>query len=170
MLSLIGVEPANEPDVSGDEHVPLMVRWDLVPAVYAHFVWPDGRIACELRLDRVSGRVFGVTLLNPPEASNHESDGDTQATAPTEAGVPVFDRAAFKLNPDLDPQVDVVDFEVEPSARWVGRYWVVSLGGDAAERWIESGPVGFGIDERHALVAMRIKRGSLPKGGPLVDR
>ena len=148
-----------------------MIRWRLVPSVYARFMWPDGRICCELSLDRVTGQIVGVTLLNPPRGNNGEPVASLEPDdAWIEEGVPVLDREPFDLNPDLDPQIKVADVPSEPWGSWDLNFYVIRFAGDDLQRWIQSGPVGFGITGGDELVALRIARSALPATGQLAQR
>jgi hypothetical protein len=152
------------PDVTGDEYVPLMIRWGMSPAVVWQAVWPDGRVCCEMMIARVGGRVADVTLLNPPAVSV-ESAGCS--TGWVEDGVPVVSLEPFEPNPDLVPQLKLVKVQCSPTAALVGGWLEIRLDESEPLRWATSGTVGFGIDVADRLVAIRVLEAGLPRSGSL---
>lgn len=165
MLEVLNLDGgAALPEVSGDEHVPLMVRWGLTAAVVWQAVWPDGRLCCEVKISRVGGRISGVTVLNPPPVM-----GQTEVCSGAweDAGVPVVSLAPFDPNPDLVPQRDVAEFRCSPTAVRSGEWVVFRFGDPTPVRWAVSGSAGFGIDDLDQLVAVRVLASALPQSSPL---
>jgi hypothetical protein len=165
MLEVLELDgDASPPEVSGDEHVPLMIRWRLTVAVIWQVVWPDGRLCCEVKISQVGGRIVGVTVLNPPPVVG---EADLCSDASDEVGVPVVSMAPFDPNPDLAPQRDVVEFRCSPSAVRTGEWVAFRFGDFTPARWAMSGSVGFGIDDLDQLVAVRVSAAALPGASPL---
>lgn len=165
MLEVLELDgDASVPEVSGDEHVPLMIRWGLAAAVVWQVVWPDGRLCCELKISRVGGRIFGVTVLNPPPFVD---EAEVCSGAWDDVGVPVVSLAPFDPNPDLDPQRDVAEFRCSPSAVRTGEWLEFRFGDFSSARWAMSGSVGFGIDDIDQIVAVRVLAAALPQSSPL---
>lgn len=166
MIKVLRVVPGWEPEITGDDYVPLMIGWGLVSSVYARFVWAGGRICCEVALDRWTGRVSRLAMLEVPTVAE-SPPSPTIVGSRVEPGLPVFDRAIFGLNSDDDPQASAVDVMSDPETTWSTRFFVVMFFPVDVHWWIETGSVGFGVTERDELVGLRLERSALPHAGPL---
>ena len=165
MLEVLDLdELAQAPDISGDEHVPLMIRWTLAPAVVWQAVWPDGRVCCEIKIGRVGGRINGLTVLNPPAATDTPVGS---ADVVEQVGLPVVNLAVFDPDPDLMPQRSVIQTRCSPVA-WMDEMWLeIRFREEGPIRWASTGPFGFGIDTNDKLISMRVLTAEVTSLGSL---
>lgn len=167
MLEAAGVDPTVlEPEIGGDEFVPLMVEWSVTPSVSWRAIWPDGTLCTEIWIDSVSRRVSEVTILNAPAPAGLRPE----STAAVEPGGPVFSLALFDPTPDLDPRTEFVDAVCSPSARLVGDWLEISFGDDVPTTWISSETFGFGVDDQRLLIAIRVQISSVPSSSALLTQ
>ena len=136
MLEVVELdEQCSIPEIGGDEHVPMMIRWGLTTGVIWRANFQNGQICCELKVASVGGRVYGFTILNPPPVSTglEESTGTWE-----EAGVPIVSLKNFDLNPDLVPQQKLVEVSCSPKAVRHGKWLETQFGDNPIERWAMS--------------------------------
>lgn len=160
MLEVLKIESGRPgPTVDGDEHVPVMISWGLTETVVWQLMFPDGRLCCEIIISKLGGRVFGVTVLNPPQIA---SEPEELSDAWVDYGVPVVSLAQFDPNPDLAPQRQVFRIQGSPSWMRAGGWVEFRFGDFIPMKWAISGSVGFGIDDQDRLVAVRVSESALP--------
>ena len=154
MLEVVDIDTgAAAPELTGDDHVPLMVRWGLSPAVVWQATFPDGRIFCEIKLSVPGGRMNGVTVLNLPKVESASASGSATWD---ETGVPVLSLDTFDPNPDLVPQTNIVKFECSPSAIIGAEWFELRFDDSDPVKWSSVEGIGFGIDDRDRVVAIRV--------------
>ena len=160
MLEVVELdERTSAPEIRGDEHVPLMIRWGLTPSVIWQSIWPNGQICCELKVSTAGARVNGVTLLNPPPITFEEP---VESADWEETGIPIVSLDPFDPNPDLVPQRQVAESHCSPTAVHNGGWLEIRFDQTPPLKWATSGAVGFGISEEARLVAIRISATSIP--------
>lgn len=167
MLEVIGIdELATTPTIGGDEYVPLMVEWGLVPVVTWRALGPDGGICCSFDIERVSGVIVGVTILNPPAIRKADEGDRTEALELS--GVPVVSREPFDLNPDLTPQQDIIDFHCSTTGFRSRGEIELRFTDEEPHRWAKCGDVGFGISSDNRLSRFRVVEAAVPSSSSLL--
>lgn len=167
MLEVISInESFGDPEVAGDEHVPLMITWTLTPSVVWHATTQDGQLCCEINVSRIGGQISSVTVLNSPTATPEPVDcvGSWE-----EDGVPRVSLDLFEPNPDLVPQIDLIKTPCSPSARRNDGYIEIWFQAMAPTKWATSGSVGFGIDDNEQIVAVRVLASAIPESSSLTN-
>ena len=154
MLKVVEIDSgASSPQLSGDEHVPLMARWELSPSVVWQATFPDGRIFCEVKLSTPGGRINGITILNLPSI---DSAPTVHTATLDEPGMPVLSLDNFDPNADLIAQSPIVKFPCAPSAT-VGKEWFeIRFDQAAPVKWYSVEGIGFGVNDGELVVAIRV--------------
>ena len=149
------VAPIEPFEVDGDAYVPVRVKWQTkyaVRPIYLRLKGDNGG-SLEFRIDPANGRLIGLVVLELPP--RRLALGAPTASA-GESGLPVFDLSPWHPNPDMNPTIDVV--------KQVGPLWLergdpgvlVRIDDDAVSRWIDAGPICFGVGSHQELAAFHI--------------
>ena len=167
VLTVVAIdESVRAPDIGGDPHVPLMVRWGSTSAVIWHFTTAGGQICCELMIADIGGGIMNLTILDAPRVVETRPDG--RDVTWEEPGVPKVSLEPFDLNPDLTPQLKLIKSKCIPKGYRYDGYVEISFERTPPIKWVTSGAIGFGVDDHDQIVAVRAAELALPAESGLV--